>query len=410
MNEYDLFDAFGGIDDDLLQQSERKPAARKPIRKILIAAAAVMLLAITAMASPAVRQWFFGSDLTEISDANVINFPIFEKDEHGESYQYDAFGWQEATGRMDLNLEGIGVTPDTIQELRVPAYFASDNWDYTPYVLYPDEIFTQYIGTWQRWTDVEGNRVGQYIFYHQMAIFPAAGEYPAGYGQFYISLGNDAPVEQTTLTIDGQEFLVYLVGESELEGQVTFGAHTDVVWSDGEYAYYISTGGMDLDMIADIIRSIAPAEDQGDFIRPAVFDSIETYYTLSTVPEELVLTDADDHGYYTWQEWRNDGRSMDLWQNRLQSSGSDEHDRDLDFTLSDLRAENPGCRVQYVEVDGMEVALIWFQKGDVYAYWTQYDCDFTLCIYGYPDVSLDEISTIITGLVSVEDFDSLIPE
>ena len=406
MNKYDLFNAFGGIDDDLLIRSERKAVRKFPIRKALITAAAVMALAVTVIASPIVREWFFDSDLTAISDANVINFPVFGTDENGKPYLYDTFGYQESTGRVDLNLEGIGQTPDTIEELRVPTYFESGNWDYTPYVHYPypNANLTSYLGTWQRWTEKDGKRVGQYIFYQQMVIFPAAGEFPAGYGQFYISLGNDAPVEQTTLNIDGQEFLVYLVGESELDELVGFNAHTDVIWSDGEYAYQITTGEMGLDMIEDIIRSIAPTDDLGAFIRPAVFDPIETHYTLSNVPEEMTLRNTEDNGHYVWKSWRSGSQSIELWQQRIQSEDSDVDNRDLDFTLSDLFADNPGSRIEHAEIDGMDVSLLWFQEGDVYAYWTQHDCDFTLCFNGYPAISHDLIRNCITGLVPMENF------
>ena len=407
MNEYDLFDAMNGIDDDLLLRSESRPVRKIPIRRTLIAAAAVMLLAVTAIATPAIREWFIRSNLTQVSDANVIGFPVFGRDKDGNPYKYDAFGYQVAEGRVDLDLDGIGETPDSIHELRVPTYFESGGWEYTPYVLYPDQALTWYIGTWQRWTQQNGERIGQYIFYHQKIIYPEAGEYPAGYGQFFIDLGNDAPVERTTLNIDGQEFLVYRVGESELKDLVTFTAHTDVVWSDGEYAYHISTGGMDLEMIADIIRSIAPAADKDELIRPAVFDTVKTYYTLSNVPEKLTRTEANDHGYYTWQYWNHGIQSIELWQQRIQHEECDVDNRDLDLTLSDLLADNPESWIEHVEIDGMDVSLLWFQDGDVYAYWTQCDCDFTLCISGYPDINLDDIQEAITSLVPVEDFGSL---
>ena len=100
---------------------------------------------------------------------------------------------------------------------------------------------------------------------------------------------------------------------------------------------------------------------------------------------------------------------MELRQQRIQNEDSDIDNRGLDFTLSDLHNTYPGSRIEHIEVDGMAVSLIWFEE-NVYAYWTQDSCDFTLSFFGYPDIGHDEIRNCITGLVPVEDFGSLMAE
>lgn len=407
MNKYDLFEAMGGIDEDLLAVSESRSVRRLPLRRMLITAAAVMLLAMTAAASPTIRSWFLGSEIADITEAAVIRYPVYETAEDGSDSSYNIFGYQQSQGRVDLDLEGIGKTPDTILELRVPTWFESGNgdWEYTRYVLFPDIPFDVYVGTWQRWITENGEKTGQWLLFWQEAINPAAGAYPAGYGQFFIDLGNGAAVEQTTLTIEDQQFQVYIVGPSEIPDLVGFQGHTDVIWSDGEYAYHISAGGMDLDMIAGIIRSIEPIQNPEAYLREARFDSIETYYTLSTVPDGLELTDLQDRQFTAWQLWGDFEMGIELTQNALQSDGSDVDNVDPELTLDDIRDRYPSARFAVESVDGRTVHMVWTDSGSR-AYWTFDNSFFSLELSGYPDLTVTELADYVRSVVPTDSFDN----
>ena len=395
MNEYDLFDAFGGIDAELLNRSEHKPIRKFPVRKALIAAAAVMALAATALAYPAVKDWFGYTTFTKVDIGEIVKSEEF-------------VGYREGFARIDLNLEGLEDPPQVIAQLRVPTYFAQDTWDYTPDIRDPNRPLDSYYGIWQRWLDPEalapGEEVplepGQYLTYHQKTITPAIDRHGAGYGQFAISIGSDAPVEQTTLTIGDQCYQVYLVGSSTLEPIAAFGPHTDIVWSDGEYAYHISAGGMDLQMLAEIIQSIAPVPMEGH-IRDAVYDPIETYYTLSTIPADWVLWNSQDDRYYWQQEWGtgSTGTEILLTQHRDQRTGNDVQSESIPALLEFAR-EDPQAVLTETSVAGVTVYIV-RNASSVSAYWHDDGCVFTL-EFRDPDLSEEALSTHIRGLVPVD--------
>ena len=67
-----LLEAIGGIDEDLLVRSETFGASHRPLRRIAMIAAAVMLLAVTVFASAAGIQYWLGR--SEDGLYNTLNF------------------------------------------------------------------------------------------------------------------------------------------------------------------------------------------------------------------------------------------------------------------------------------------------------------------------------------------------
>ncbi len=354
MNEYDLFDAFGGIDPDLLERSERKPIRKLPIRKALIAAAAVLALTATVFAAPKLKELLFGSRIS-----HQVNTGIMYAD-NGLCFSVDA------CYEVDLTLPCAETAPQYIEEHRLPTYFEENGWNCdSSHVTLEDNYF----GVHYLFSVPDAPQY--WVFFEQA---PFSLQEPRGRRQFLMNAGRTGVVVETAITIGEIEGKVYMVEPSEADGEP---GQKNLVWSDGEYAYYMECGNQVTDeMIAGIVLSLAPLEDITPYYEeydPGVPEDrmlpIETFYTLADVPEGYTLTQRRWNINIAHQEWElDDTHAICFSQDRLISEFNAGPALSIDGTMADVMTCMEPYEYDPTEVNGIIYHIV-RQQGDTFAMW-----------------------------------------
>lgn len=298
MNKYDLFDAFSGIDDDLLQRSEeRKTTRRIPFRKALIAAAAVMALAVTAIAAPILREFLFPDEPVLVSEGKRHIYGDLYRDIEKDEY------------RIDLNVSSSDPLPTQIEEVRLPQYMIENNW----LVAYGevDAVYSEgpvHFKWWDRETP-------KWVTFEQLCI-PAEGV------TFKLETYHGAEVSQETVTVGDVELrYLNIPGYVNHDTWESYPEVTAVYWSDGAYAYHLECSRDVTDAeLAEIVMSVAAVEDVTPYLKDDPNNDgmyieslpLDVHRMPTAMPDGYELKVCADDGWVVTWIWENDAGNT-IW-------------------------------------------------------------------------------------------------
>lgn len=385
MNEYELFDAIGGVDEDLLRRTEQQPTRRLPVRKFFIAAAAVMLLAVTVIAAPVISELLFPSSHELISEGTVIRRTDGTAVVYADMYQ------------IDFELHDTSSLPTTFEEYMIPGFFEEQGW-YQDYGYSMTDI-NRYPSVEYMWLPYE--RSSSWVIFEQAVFHQDTTNTPIGSKQFFLPVPPDFTVIEETMQIDGSEITAFLADSGEGYSE------RHIYWTDGRYAYYLNaTMDIEPEQLAQIITSLAPVDDPSAYMKDGErmmmlpLPPIGTYYTLSELPEGFCSTVCEvEDSEATW-EWARDEQTITLSQTTHTSINAD---------LANYEYYGWLVEEEEIQLEDVTVYIATLKHGCA-ALWESDDNYFDLTWAGSSSITKDDLIPLIQALSPVDDIEDYLTE
>ena len=398
MNEYDLFDAFGGIDEELLERSEHRAVRKFPLRKVLIAAAAVMMMVVTVFAAPVIMELLFDGALEQTTYGTTL----IALD--GSTLEYDDIHV------IHFNVENTEGLPTSIEEYQIPHYVVDNGWTLDGGYLYSHDFGEDTNIRWvnegvpDEWVQFEQSTINQFADWLNQA---------PGTNQFHIDAPQGADVTPTTISTSLGNIEGYVTASipgllNQPSGSTR---RLHVFWRSGDYAYHtITSDTIDPELLAQIIASIAPVDDPAPYLvdngRTGLYlvepnPALETPVTLSTIPDGFELTECDaEYDSVNWVWYRSKTNNIQF----LQTTGSIMEGNIHKYTLQQIPHT-----MEELTLNGNTVYFI-TAEDHVAALWAADGCEFGLCWNTEKSVTWEQVAEMIRSLEPVEDISAYMTE
>lgn len=396
MNKYDLFDAFGGIDNDLLQRSEdQKTTRRIPFRKALIAAAAVIALAVTAIAAPAIMELLYDGAVEQSVCGTTLAALDGSMIEYNDIYM------------IHFNVENTEGLPTTIEEYNIPHYAVENGW-----TLDGGYLYTYEFGETTNIRLVKEDVPDAWVEFEQATINQFADwvNQEPGTNQFYISAPQGSTVTPTSISTSFGEIEGYISpAESDLNVPYDSRRRLHVFWRSGDYAYHtITSDTIDPDLLAQIIQSIGPVDDPAPYLvdngrtvlnllepNPDLHDPV----TLTDLPSDYKLGKCTANDYSEGWHWFKDN------DNHIQFIQYTDNRMDLylhQYTLNQIPHT-----LDTLEMDG---SVVYFITTDdrIAAYWAGTECEYALSWTSEEVHTWEQMEALIRSLEPVDDISAYV--